>query len=69
MEMANQHQSICQMLGHGTFDAQSYKLLTIKDYVALIDEEALASINKIVVDAGHQLLKKTNTKRTLTRGV
>lgn len=59
MEMANQHQSIRQMLGHGTFDTQSYRLQTLKDNVALIHEEALAKINKIVVDAGHHLLKKT----------
>ncbi len=59
LEMANQHQSIRQMLGHGTFDSAQYKLQTIKDNVALIDEDALSSINKIVVDAGHHLLKKT----------
>lgn len=57
-EMANQHRTIRQMLGHGSFDEQDYKLQTLKDNVGLLDEEALQRINKVVVDAGHSLLKK-----------
>ncbi len=57
-EMANQHRTIRQMLGHGSFDEQDYKLQTLKDNVGLLDEQALQRINKVVVDAGHSLLKK-----------
>lgn len=60
LEMANQHRTIRQMLGHGLRDdGDTYKLQTIKDNVDLLDENSLQAINKLVVDAGHHLLKKT----------
>ncbi len=60
LEMANQHRTIRQMLGHGLFDDDyEYKLQTIKDNVDLIDEVSLDKINQVVVNAGHKLLKKT----------
>ena len=58
-EMANQHTSIRQMLGHGGFDqAYRYKLQTLKDNVALFTPEILDKINQVVVNAGHALVKK-----------
>ena len=58
-ELANQHKTIREMLGHGVFDeSYYYELQTLKDNVRLLTPEVLAEINKIVVDAGHQLLKK-----------
>ena len=60
LEMANQHRTIRQMLGHGLRDdGDTYKLQTIKDNVDLLDKASLQAINKRVVDAGHRLLKKT----------
>lgn len=60
LEMANQHKTIRQMLGHGLRDdGDAYKLQTIKDNVGLLDEASLDKINQIVVNAGHTLLKKT----------
>ena len=60
LEMANQHRTIRQMLGHGLRDnGDTYKLQTIKDNVDLLDEDSLQAINTLVVDAGHRLLKKT----------
>lgn len=60
LEMANQHKTIRQMLGHGLRDdGDDYKLQTIKDNVDLLDEASLDQINQIVVNAGHSLLKKT----------
>lgn len=60
LEMANQHKTIRQMLGHGLRDdGDDYKLQTIKDNVDLLDETSLDQINQIVVNAGHSLLKKT----------
>ncbi len=59
LEMANQHRTIRQMLGHGLFDDDyEYKLQTIKDNVDLIDEASIDKINQLVVNAGYVLLKK-----------
>ncbi len=62
LEMANQHRTIRQMLGHGLFDDDyEYKLQTIKDNVELIDEASIDKINQVAVNAGHVLLKKRCT--------
>lgn len=59
LEMANQHRSIRQMLGHGFWDDDhEYKLQTVKDNADLVDEASLQRINQLVVEAGHKLLKK-----------
>jgi hypothetical protein len=41
---------------------KAYSLQSIKDNVGLIDEETLNQINELVVQAGHQLLKKKDEK-------
>ncbi len=62
-EMANQHKTIRQMLGHSTFaDDYEYKLQTLKDNVALLTPEILDKINALVVDAGHNIVKKKKKK-------
>ena len=57
-EMANQHSTIRQMLGHGFDDSEQYKLQTIKDNVALFTAELLEKINEVVVAAGHDVVGK-----------
>ena len=57
-ELVNQHNSIRQMLGHGLFDPTSYHYQTLKDNVTLFTPELLDKINQIVVEAGHELVKK-----------
>lgn len=58
-ELANQHRTVRQMLGHGfTDDEKQYHLQTIKDNLALFTPEILDRINQEVVHAGHLLLKK-----------
>ena len=57
-ELVNQHNTLRQMLGHGTFDPTSYPYQTLKDNVTLFTPELLDKINQIVVDAGHELVKK-----------
>lgn len=65
-ELANQHRTLRQMLGHGLRDnGDEYKLQTIKDNAALVDEASLEKINQLVVDAGHRLLKKRAVKGAL----
>lgn len=59
-ELANQHKTIRQMLGHSDWlDEQYYELQTLRDNVSLFTPEILARINHCVVHAGHQALKKT----------
>ncbi len=41
---------------------KDYSLQSIKDNVGLIDEETLDQINELVVEAGHQLVKKKDEK-------
>jgi hypothetical protein len=62
-ELANQHNTIRQMLGHGAFDGASYHLQTLEDNVRLLTPELLDKINVMVVNAGHALVKKKTAKR------
>jgi IS5 family transposase len=58
-ELANQHKTIRQMLGHSDWlDEQEYELQTIRDNVSLFTPEILDRINQEVIKAGHSLLKK-----------
>ena len=59
-ELANEHKTIRQMLGHSDWrDEHRYELQTIKDNVSLFTPEILDRINQEVVHAGHQALKKS----------
>jgi len=58
-EMANNHKTIRFMLGHSSLNEDyEYKLQTLKDNVSLLTPEILNEINAIVVEAGHNLVKK-----------
>src|ERR1035437_3162505 len=58
-ELANQHRTVRQMLGHGFMDdMKEYNLQTLKDNLHLFTPELLDRINQEVVKAGHHLLKK-----------
>ena len=58
-ELANNHKTLRQMLGHATFaDEYQYNLQTLKDNVSLLTPDILDRINKLVVNAGHKLVKK-----------
>ncbi|MGR9046994.1 MAG: ISNCY family transposase [Gammaproteobacteria bacterium] len=60
-DLANQHKTIRQMLGHSDWlDEHRYELQTLRDNVSLFTPELLDRINQEVVNAGHQLLKKKN---------
>lgn len=59
-ELANQHNTLRQMLGHSDWmDEKHYKLQTLKDNLRLFTPEILDRINQEVVRAGHQALKKS----------
>jgi len=59
-ELANQHATIRQMLGHGDWaDESQYSLQTIRENLRLFTPEILDRINQEVVRAGHRLVKKS----------
>jgi hypothetical protein len=67
-ELANQHKTIRQMLGHSDWmEGDSYELQTIKDNISLFTPEILDRINQEVVGAGHQTLKKNSEESLRAR--
>lgn len=63
-EIANNHKTLRQMLGHGTMDDDYYYALqTLKDNVSLLTPEVLDKINQIVVKYGHQVAGKKKTEK------
>jgi IS5 family transposase len=59
-ELANNHRTVRQMLGHGLIDEyEPYALETLKANVRLLTPEVLDRINQVVVKAGHALVKKS----------
>jgi hypothetical protein len=58
-ELANEHNTLRQMLGHGDWeDKKYYNLQTLKDNLRLFTPEILDRLNQVIVQAGHQALKK-----------
>jgi hypothetical protein len=51
-ELTNQHNTIREMLGHGTFSEVRYHFQTLKDNVSLLTPELLDEINQLIVSAG-----------------
>ena len=59
-ELANEHKTLRQMLGHSDWaDVKYYNLQTLKDNLRLFTPEILDRINQEVVRAGHLALKKS----------
>ena len=59
-ELANNHRTLRQMLGHGEWrEQEQYALQTLRDNLRLFTPELLGRINRIVVAAGHRLVKKS----------
>ncbi len=59
-EIADNHKTLRQMLGHVSLldDDYKYPLQTIRDNVSLLTPELLDKVNIVVVEAGHNLVKK-----------
>jgi len=67
-ELANEHNSIRQMLGHADWsDTTTYKLQTLIDNVSKLKPAILADINQVIVEAGHEVVKKKPGDALLTR--
>ena len=59
-ELANQHRTVRQMLGHSDWaEEKRWSVQTLKDNLRLFTPEVLDRINQVVVDAGHALVKKS----------
>ena len=62
-DIANNHKTLRQMLGHGTMDNDyQYSLQTIRDNISLFTPEVLDKINQLVVQYGHQIAGKKKTQ-------
>lgn len=62
-ELANEHKTLRQMLGHSDWaDEKYYNLQTLKDNLRLFTPEILDRLNRVIVLAGHQALKKTRKR-------
>lgn len=58
-EMADNHRTLRQMLGHGIDEGDKrYPLQTLKDNVSLLTPAVLDRINQVVVGSGHKLVRK-----------
>ena len=57
-EMANEHGTLRKMLGHGPYCTHSYHIQTLQDNISHFTPEILDLVSQVVVDAGHELVKK-----------
>ena len=66
--LANNYKTVREMLGHGILDEDYYyQLQTLQDNVRLLTPEVLSEINQIIVNSGHELLKKKETVKLAAR--
>ena len=67
-ELANEHKTLRQMLGHSDWaDEKYYNLQTLKDNLRLFTPEILDRLNGVIVRAGHQALKKKSEEGVVGR--
>lgn len=70
VDQANNHRQLREILGvaRGDFKVgKQYQLQTVMDNVGLLDDQTIDQINKLVVEAGHGVVKKNwllNRKRS-----
>ena len=61
-ELANQHQTVRQMLGHGDGfrkdQTSYYQLQTLIDNVSLLGPQLLSQIGQVIVQSGHEVARK-----------
>jgi hypothetical protein len=64
-ELADEHRTLRQMLGHRDDDHSRYPMQTLVDNVSLLSPEVLAQINQLVVETGHEVVKKKPWRRIM----
>ncbi len=69
-EMVNNHITIRQILGHGQADdGEQYGLQRLKDNLVLLTPDVLDKIDQLVINAGHEVIKKTPLAKKKKRQV
>jgi transposase, IS5 family len=64
--IANEHKTVREFLGHTIYEFdQSYGLQTIKDNISLLTPELLDEVNQVVVNVGHDLVRKNDQELVL----
>jgi hypothetical protein len=64
-ELANQHRTVRQMLGHSDWaEEKRWSVQPLEDILRPFTPEVLDRINQVVVDAGHALVKKAPRRRS-----
>ena len=61
-ELANEHGTLRNMLGHGPYCTYSYHIQTLQDNISHFTPEILDLVNQVVVGAGHELVKKKKNR-------
>lgn len=54
LELANEHMTLREMLGHSIYNRDHYSLQTLKDNLMLFTPDVLDKINQAVVNFGHE---------------
>ncbi len=57
-ELANEHQTLREMLGHGWLERARYERQNLIDNVSLMMPELLAEVNALLVASGHEVARK-----------
>ena len=57
-ELANEHQTLRAMLGHGWADRDRYERQNLIDNVSLMTPELLAEVSRMLVSSGHAVARK-----------
>ena len=57
-ELANEHQTLRAMLGHGWADRERYERQNLIDNVSLMTPELLAEVSRMLVSSGHAVARK-----------
>ena len=61
LDFANNHYNVRAMMGHTSVeDRSSYDMETLRRNMQLITPEVLDDINKVIIDAGHEIVLKKN---------
>jgi IS5 family transposase len=67
-EIANHHDTVRQMLGHGFRDFEyQYSIQTLKDNISLFTPEILDEINQVIIKAGHDAIGKKKDEKLAGR--
>ncbi len=68
-DLANNHRTLREMLGHGLVDKDFYyRLQTLKDNVSLFTPDLLDRINELVIEAGHGLIYQKKNEEIDLKG-